>query len=153
MLGMHPAQVGTCSVLGAVLVAMIVYHLFQQTARAPEMGPAPCDSCASGGVSARQADAVAPSAAPPGGAGPTSVDPNPTTATAAATKAGISNSYAGGMSVTRYGFMEQQDNRLKAGIVGNRTNQYADIVNAVLGTGTDRAPPVNPGLSAPSPGS
>lgn len=128
--GVHPTQVSMCSILGAVLVAMIVYRLFHKTMRGPEMGPAPCDSCGSAGVSARLASA--PDGAPTQPIGPVDIDPNGRTMSAGEVKQRLAKSSIIGSGSGFY-FLEKPSNTIKASERGSNTSIYGALSDTLLG--------------------
>lgn len=138
MLDMSLQQVSMCSVLGAVLVAIVVYQMFQQNTRAA--GPAPCDSCGTQGVSARQVDVGGPEAAPPPGAMPASVDPNGTEVPVASVKAGIARA---AIHNARGGYMmyEAENRKPPPRTLGYETNLLDNISKSLLKTPVARSLP------------
>lgn len=138
-------EVSVCSVVGALIVAIIVYNILQ-----PQSTPSSsCDSCGRNATAARKAelsDGVSTPAVADVWDGqhavPGPVDPNGPTADATTIKAGISR----GLQQSRYNFLSDDTCGVLARNVGYNTNLLASITNSMSGKRQQPCP--TPGTSA-----
>jgi hypothetical protein len=129
-------EISVCSIVGALVVAIIVYNILQTPRRQSSADP-PCDSCGKSATSARNAE-LTPIASPPvvvadvwdeQNSVPGPIDPNGPTPTATTIKAGISR----GLQQSRYNFLSDDGCGLLARNIGYNTNLLASITRAMNG--------------------